>query len=132
MSRGLRAHEPGYIDLMPGLQASYKQVCGSVAFQAKGYVNLSLVGLACAVLGPLLVGFGMEVDGKFVVVWVVLYAVRCAGRRRQRAREVGEEEEVEVIGVVVSPKARDAIAMIPEIVRSHWGEEYITCQSHEV
>jgi hypothetical protein len=52
VARGDRSNFPGYTDILPH---EYRSVCGKVKFQAKGYVNLSLVGIMCAIFLPMLV-----------------------------------------------------------------------------
>jgi len=65
--RGTRANNAGYQNILP---ASRRDICQKVKFQAKGYTNISFLGLLLAILLPLI--FGFEIRKHPPTVWVAL------------------------------------------------------------
>jgi hypothetical protein len=74
--RGTRANYPGYNDILP---PAHRGFCRKFMFVAKGYVDLSFVGiLLAAILPPLLGLLGVEFMEKPTVVWFIVGVSRLA------------------------------------------------------
>jgi hypothetical protein len=70
-ARGDRASFQNYNNILP---FAYREVCGKVKYQVKGYVNLSLVGLLCAIFLPIVLG--LPINEKTSIEWVLFYSYR--------------------------------------------------------
>jgi len=68
--RGTRASYPDYVDTLPN---HMRGVCGKVIFEARGFVNLSLVGLLCAIFIPGAVALlvGVEIRDEMLGLWML-------------------------------------------------------------
>jgi hypothetical protein len=68
LARGTRATNPGFLNY---LDASMRGACTKIKLQAKGYKNLSFVGLMCALFGPLLLGLRVTEESEPPIVWII-------------------------------------------------------------
>lgn len=70
-ARGDRAGFRNYTNILPPL---YQEVCGKVKYQVNGFVNLSLIGLLCAILLPVILGLPLE--KRTPIQWLLIGAYR--------------------------------------------------------